>query len=408
MRRTTGLLGTTALGLVLGAVLMNASPSLAQMATIDVAAIKQQIQSFAQETGILNVLNAMNTVQSTINQTMSDIKGAIGPSTYGDTNTLLQQGFTQNANYAKAQVGAMGQLADASNTANTLVQRTFRNAQLRDDHTLSPQACMALNFGQSITIAAGQSSKVSASIGLITDRRGQALPGTPAHEGEGQAIAAVTQLHLTRYCSEDESAAGLCTVDPTRQNLDQSAGSLTGFSVYDATDNNGVNAANDFATNLIQTVVPGAIRGDALTSAAGQDAEARRRRYNAKISMARKVTNDIIGSRTISANLTADQKQQMVDQGLTPSDQSSWLGALDLEVNRRSGGTAWHASLQAMPPKSVMVEIATELAMGNTIAIARLKLEQQHAAVSAALLATAAEAELKPVNSMPTPQMASQ
>ena len=108
MRRSTGLLGTTALGLVLGAVLMNASPSLAQMATIDVAAIKQQIQSFAQETGILNVLNAMHTVQSTINETMSDIKGAIGPSTYGDTNTLLQQGFTQNANYSKAQVGAMG------------------------------------------------------------------------------------------------------------------------------------------------------------------------------------------------------------------------------------------------------------------------------------------------------------
>lgn len=407
MRRSTGLLGTTALGLVLGGVLMNTTPAFADLPTIDIAAIAQSVKSFAQETGILNVLNAMNTVQSTINQTMSDIKGAIGPSTYGDTNTLLQQGFTQNANYSKAQVGAMGQIADASNTANTLVQRTFRNAQLRDDHTLSPQACMALNSGQSITIAAGQSSKVSASIGLVTDRRGQALPGTPAHEGEGQAIAAVTQLHLTRYCSEDEGAAGLCTVDAMRQNLDQSAGSLTGFSVYDVTDNNGVNAANDFATNLIQTVVPGAIRGDALTSAAGQDAEARRRRYNAKISMARKITNDIIGTRTTSANLTADQKQQMVDQGLTPTDQSSWLGALDLDVNRRSGGTAWHASLQAMPPKSVMVEIATELALSNTIAIARLKLEQQHAAVSAALLATAAEAELKPVNSMPTPQMVS-
>ncbi|RYY06180.1 MAG: hypothetical protein EON55_24005 [Alphaproteobacteria bacterium] len=124
--------------------------------------------------------------------------------------------------------------------------------------------------------------------------------------------------------------------------------------------------------------------------------------------MARAVANDIIASRTTSVNTTTDQKQQMTDLGLTPSDQTSWLGALELDVNRRSGGTAWHASLQAMPPKSVMVEIASELAMSNMIATARFKLEQQHAAVSAALLATAAEAELKPVNSMPTPQMASQ
>ena len=408
MRRISGLLTTTALGMVLGAVVTNTTPAFADLPTIDIAAITQSIKSFAQETGILNVLNAMNTVQTTINQTMSDIKGAIGPTTYGDTNTLLQQGFTQNANYSKAQVGAMGQIADASNTSNALVQRTFRNAQLRDEHTLSPQACMALNSGQSVTVAAGQSWRVSQAIGLITDRRGQALPGTPAHEGEGQAVAAVTQLHLTRYCSEDEAAAGLCSVDATRQNLDQSAGSMTGVSAYDPTDNNGVNAANDYATNLIQPVVPAAIRGDALTSVSGQDAETRRRRYNAKISMARTVANDIIASRTTSVNTTTDQKQQMTDLGLTPSDQTSWLGALELDVNRRSGGTAWHASLQAMPPKSVMVEIASELAMSNMIATARFKLEQQHAAVSAALLATAAEAELKPVNSMPTPQMASQ
>lgn len=407
--RKLGLLGTTALAFVGGAALMSVRPAVAQLATIDVASIAQQIRSFAQETGILNVLNAMKTVQDTINGLMTDIKTAIGPTTYGDTNTLLREGFTQNANYAKAQVGATQQITDASNTAMTIVQRSFRNAQLRDDHTLSPQACTALNFGQTVTVSAGQSWRVSQAISAITDRRGQGLPGTPAHEGEGQAAAAITQLHLSRYCSENEAAAGLCSVNPARQNLDQDASSLTGVAAYDPNNNNnGVDAANDFATNLIQPVVPAASRGDALKSVAGQDTEARRRGYNAKMSMARAVANDVIATRTNSVNLTADEKQQMTDEGLTPTDQTSWLGALELEVNRRAGGTAWHASLQGMPQKSVLVEIATELAMSNYINVARLKLEQQHALVSAALLATAAQAELKQVSSMPTPQMASQ
>ena len=302
----------------------------------------------------------------------------------------------------------MQQITDGSNAAMTIVQRSFRNAALRDDHTLSPQACTALNFGQTVTVSAGQSWRVSQAISAITDRRGQGLPGTPAHEGEAQAAAAITQLHLSRYCSENEAAAGLCSLDPARQNLDQDASSLTGVSAYDPTNNNGVDAANDFATNLIQPIVPAASRGDALTSVAGQDAEARRRGYNAKMSMARAVANDVIATRTNSVNLTNDEQQQMTDEGLTPTAQTSWLGALELEVNRRAGGTTWHASLQAMPQKSVLVEVATELAMSNYINVARLKLEQQHALLSAALLATAAQAELKPVSSMPTPQMVSQ
>ena len=401
-----GLLGSTAIAFVLGGIVMNAAPALAQLATIDVASITAQLKSFAQETGILQVLQAMNTIQTTMNNTMKDINTAIGGTAYGDTNTLLLNGFTQNANYAKAQVGAQQQIADASNTAMTAVQKSFRNAQIRDEHTLSPQACTALNFGQSVTVAAGQSWRVSHAIGAVTDRRGQGLPGTPAYAGEGQAAAAITQLHLTRYCSENESQAGLCTLDPARQNLDQDAGSLIGVSAYDPTG--GVDAANDFATNIVQPVVPGASRGDALTSVAGQDAEAHRRGYNAKISLARSVANDVIASRTDSVNLTADEKQQMTDEGLTPTDQSSWIGAMELEVNRRAGGVAWQAALQGMPPKSVMVEIATELAMTNYIELAKLKLEQQHALVSASLLATAAQNELKPAASMPTPQMASQ
>ncbi len=96
----------TAAGIVLGGVMFGAVPALAQLATIDVASIAQQIKSLAQETGILDVLNAMNTVQNTVSDTMKSINTAIGNTTYGDTNTLLREGFTQEANYAKGQVGA--------------------------------------------------------------------------------------------------------------------------------------------------------------------------------------------------------------------------------------------------------------------------------------------------------------
>ena len=61
-----------------------------------------------------------------------------------------------------------------------------------------------------------------------------------------------------------------------------------------------------------------------------------------------------------------------------------------------------------MTPKAVQVEIATELAMSNYIALANLKVAQQNAALAAAQLATSATNELKPVATMPSPQLASQ
>ena len=99
----------------------------------------------------------------------------------------------------------------------------------------------------------------------------------------------------------------------------------------------------------------------------------------------------------------------MTAEGMTPTDQSSWLGAMQLEINRRSSGVAWAAGLQAAPSsKAVEIEIATELAMSNYLAMANYKLNQQIAMVNAALLATAAQAELKPAASMPSPNIASQ
>ena len=126
------------------------------------------------------------------------------------------------------------------------------------------------------------------------------------------------------------------------------------------------------------------------------------------MSLARNVVNDIIASRTNSVTLTAEQKQQQTNMGLTATDTSSWYGTLELEVYRRAGGVEWAAALQAMTPKAVQVEIATELAMSNYIALANLKVAQQNAALAAAQLATSATNELKPAATMPSPQLAAQ
>ena len=129
---------STVIGIVIGGVAVNAVPALAQMAVIDVSSIAQQIQSVAKETGILDVLNTMSTVQNAINQGINDFNKAIGLNTYGDTNTLLRQGFTQNANYSKAQIGAQQQIVDASNTVMSQFQLGIRQAQIRDEQAPSP------------------------------------------------------------------------------------------------------------------------------------------------------------------------------------------------------------------------------------------------------------------------------
>lgn len=385
MRRS--LLATTA-GILLGGVLFNAAPAFAEWPTFD--GITHFLLTQAQ-TAITNSITKLEDKFTNIGNLLSD---------------KLTDGFTQTTNYAKAQVGAVQQITDASNTAMATYQRDLRNAALRDEHTLSPQACAALNMGQAITVSAGQSWRVRSAIGQVTDKRGEAGPGTPAYAGQGQAAAAITQLHLSRYCSQNESTAGLCTLNAARENLDQRASSLLGVPAYAGQD--GVDAANDYATNLVQPIVPAATRGDALTSVAGQDAEARRRGYNARMSLARDVMNDLIASRTESVTLTPEQKQQQADQGLTQTDKSSWFGALELEVNRRAGNVAYAAALQGMPQATLMREAITVQAMGNYIALANLKLAQQNAAVNAAMLAATSEAERRPVASMPSPQMASQ
>lgn len=390
------LLGSAAVGVIVGGIMFNAPDAKAVLGLGDIVSDPTSYLKIAALQTALT--NALTKLQDSVINKFTDIGNLL--------NDKLTNGFTQQSNYAKAAVGAQQQIADANNTVMTTFQKDMRNAELRDEHTLSPQACAALNLGQAITVGAGQAWRVRQALGSVTDPRGEAGPGTPAYAGQGQAAAAITQLHLTRYCSQTEAAAGLCTLDAARENLDQRSSSLIGVPSYDGQP--GVDAANDYATNLIQPIPPAASRGDGLTSVAGQDAQARRRGYNAMVSLSRDVVNDIISSRTNSVTLTADQKQQQTSMGLTPTEKSSWYGALELEVYRRAGGVEWAAALQAMTPKSVQIEIATEQAMGNYIALANFKVNQQIAAMMAANLAATATRDLRPVGSMPSPQLASQ
>ena len=387
MRTRTALLA----GVAVGAVLFTALPALADLPVID----------FATDT-ILTALQ--DAVTNAITSIGSQITGAV---THMETsvNQLLTDGFTQQSNYAKAQVSAQRQIVDAQDTAMARFDRDMRNAEIRDEHTPSPQACFAVDNGQSVAAASGQSWQVATAITSVTDTRGEAGPNTPAFFGQGQASQAAAQLHLARYCSPTEQQAGLCTLGQ-KPNADQRASSLFGPDTY--ADQDAVNAANDYATTLIQPIVPAALRGDQLTSANGQDAAGRRRGYNARMSLARDVVSYAVGLQAPSVVLTAEQQQEMQNEGLQPAQNGSWLQALSLEVNRRFDDAGWAASLQAMPPATVAREIATELALSNYLAMQTFRVQLVNAVVSAAHLATDAERSVPSTTQMPTVSMAGQ
>ncbi|WP_051948953.1 hypothetical protein [Methylosinus sp. PW1] len=229
------------------------------MAVVDATsiAVQQALQKLQDQAN-----SFLNTITSQLGLS-GPLASLLGSSTYGDVTTLLRQGFTQNANYAKAQSPAQRQIADASNIAMARFERDKRNALIRDEHVVSPLHCAHLDNGQTITVGAGQSWKVAAAIQTVADQRGEAAKGTPSYYGASQAVEAINMLHYSRYCSADEAAAGLCSASQ-RENADQRASSLFGTGTYDGQD--GVNSANDFVTHLIQPIVPTAQRGGQMTS----------------------------------------------------------------------------------------------------------------------------------------------
>lgn len=402
----TRLLATTAAAFVAGAVIVNTAPALAQMAVIDAASIAQEIQSLAKESGILDVLNAMNSVQNTISNTMSSINKAIGGTTYGDTNTLLREGFTQMANYVKAQTGALQQIADASNLANAQFRMQLRDAQIRDAHVVSPSACVALDGGVSANAAAVQGYDVGWTIANIHNARGQAQPGMPSYYGQAQGVASMAREHLGAYCDQKDVDAGLCTAVSATPDGDSEFSTLYGAGTYD--NKAAINAAKDYAINLIEPVAPAALRGNQLNSIAGQDAAVRRRSYDARMSLAQSVVDQQIGMQAPAVPITQAQQQYLIGMGLTPAANGdiSWLQALQIEAERRVSDVNWAATLQAEPTAAVEREIATELALSNYLAFENFKIGLQREDISAAHLAHDVDHDFLPTSPMPTPSIA--
>ena len=318
----------------------------------------------------------------------------------GLLDTKLGDGFTQVSNYQRAQISAVQQIADASNTANARFQRDMRNTEIRDEHTASPQACLALDSGQAATVSRIQGDRIATAIADVMDLRGEGGQGTAAWYGQAQSMTSSNALHLARYCDQDEEAAGLCTIS-VRPNADVRASSFNGREVYADVDE--VNAANDYATNVVQPVVPAALRGDHLTSVEGQNASALRRAYDARMSLARSVFSTQIAMTAPAVTLNEAQRAQITARGGTPPAAGSWMQVLSLEVDRRFSDTAWAASLQAMTPAAVSREIAAQLALSNYLALQNLRVQQQVAAVGAANLAIAAERGFPGVGATPIP-----
>lgn len=383
---------TTVAGVVFGGVLFNSWPAFADLPVTD-PVMYTMISRLA--TTITNDLtNEINSITSSLTNNLTNMGNPTSVS------SLLTNGFTQLSNYAKAQVGAQEQIADASNTAMAQYEMQTNNAQIRDEQTLSPLQCTTVDNGQAVAAASLQGWRTEQSIEAVTDPRGEAQQGNPGWYGAGQALAAANQVHLARYCDPDEAAAALCSQSPM-PNADQRASSLFG---YDNLGNTaGVDAANDFATNLLQPIVPAAIRGDQLTSVSGQDYAAHRRAYNARMSLSRMVLSYAIGLQAPGITLTSEQQQQLQAEGITVPQSGSWLQSIALEAGRRMNDVSWAAGLQQMAPPSVLREIATELALANYLQFQNFRVQLMNATLSAAQLAVSEERGFQTTTEMPTP-----
>lgn len=395
--RRSNFIALAGVGLAIGSILCSAVPAYADLPVIDPASIAEEIKQLAQETGILNVLQAVQSIDK-------GISSAIGTTTYGSTNTLLQEGFTQEANYSKASIGAMQNITDASNEAMAQYDLQLRDAQIRDEQTASPTACTDLDNGVSTQAAAIQGDAVGFTLGQIEDVRDESGPNTPSYYGQAQGVASESAEHLDYYCDPNDVAAGLCANTTTATaDADQRFSSLFGSGTY--ANQTAVTTAKDYAINLIEPVAPAALRGDQLNSITGQDAAILRRSYNARMSLAQNVVDNIVGMQSPSVPLTAQQQAYLAEIGLPQETTGSWLQVLQINAESRESDINWNAQLESMPPAAVEREVALELALNNYLQFQIFKIDLQNAALNATNLAQTAQHDYQPAIPMPTPNI---
>lgn len=302
----------------------------------------------------------------------------------------LTLGFNQVSSYLKGQTASMIQLFDASNTANATFQRQVRNAGIVADHAVSPAACLALDQGQSASVAGAQADRVTIILSGVTDARGEGGPGNPAYSGAAQAAEANRVLHLRRYCGALDVEAGICGAVSQRENGDQRAASMFGQATYAAQAD--IDAANDYGSTLLQPTPPPPLRADARKGLDGMQAEQQRKAYNARMSLSRWITNGLVGMRASAVVLSADQQAQQRAMGRTSTANGSEYEAIDLEVARRYGNVGWNVALERMPTTApILREVSRQLAFQAHLTWLDTRLHMQEAATLAALNAADAE-----------------
>lgn len=358
--------------------------------------------------GDAEVVAAIAALQKAIGNWFSGLQNQMTSAMSDMTNPnslsrLLQDGFSQNANYSKAQIGAQEQIADANNEIAATMQKQSLNTQIRDQHVASPEFCATIDAAQSQLAAATSTWQAATGIAAVMDPRGEAEPGTPSYYSGAQGAQANNNYHLQRYCSQGEVTAGLCSGVSTLPAADQKAYSIFGQDTYSATGS--VDAAKDYMITLTQPVAPTALRGDELKSTAGQQEWVRRRSYNARMSLAQGMIDFSNGLHNPSVVPNDEQKTELKAEGQTVPDKMSWLQNITLEVTRRFAGVTWNAQLQSMPPASVEREIAVEMALSNYIALQNLRLGLITGTVSATQLAAQTERDFSGGVQMPAPNL---
>ena len=396
MRRSS-YLAVGAIAIVAGGVLFFAKPAYADLPVIDPASIAKEIEQ-------INILGTINNGLNSLLGSKGPLATLMGNNAYGTVQQLLQEGFTQEANYSKATVGAMENITDASNEAMAQYDLQLRDAQIRDEQTASPTACTALDNGVSVQAAAVQGYDVGFTLQQIHDVRDESGPGTPSYYGQAQGVASESQEHLTDYCDQNDVAAGLCnSYNVATADADQRFSSLFGSGTY--ANQTAVTTAKDYAINLIEPVAPAALRGDQLNSIAGQDAAVLRRSYNARMSLAQSVIDDIIGMQAPSVPLTSQQQAYLTELGLPQETTGSWLQVLQINAESRASDINWNAQLQNMPPAAVQREVALELALNNYLQFQIFEIDLKNAAINATNLAQTAQHDFQPAVQMPAPNV---
>jgi hypothetical protein len=227
----------------------------------------------------------------------------------------------------------------------------------------------------------------------------------PSYYGQAQGVASMAAEHIANYCDQKDVDAGLCAAVSITPDADSAFSSFYGSGTYGSQQ--AINAAKDYAVNLVEPVAPAALRGNQLSSIQGEDAGVKRRSYDARMSLAQSVVDQQIGMQSPAVPITAQQQQYLTNMGLPPpaNGSISWYQALQIEAERRVSDVNWAATLQAEPPTAVEREIAVELALSNYLAFQNFKLSLQHVDISASQLAEATDRDFVPTSPMPTPSI---